>query len=225
VTLLERQAYAGLIKFLIGLALLLFVPAWSLRYGEAWAYWGLFAIWSTAVTIHFLKHDPRLIERRLQVGPGAERDRRQKIVQAITAFLLIALFVVSGIEHRLNAPNVPAAIVLSADAVVVIAFGLILRVFKENSYAAGVVQVEDSQPVVTSGPYRFIRHPMYAGAVLLFVATPLALGSLWGEAVGILLSVMIVVRLVFEERYLSAHLPGYEAYCQKVRSRLVPFVW
>jgi protein-S-isoprenylcysteine O-methyltransferase Ste14 len=104
-------------------------------------------------------------------------------------------------------------------------FGIIFRVFQENSYTAGVVQVEVDQPVVSSGPYRFIRHPMYAGAMLLFLATPPALGSLFAMVPAVLLCGMIVIRLLDEEGYLSAHLAGYEAYCRQVPCRLVPFVW
>lgn len=185
----------------------------------------LFGISVLMITLYFLKHDPGLVNRRLDAGPGAEHEKIQKIIQAIASVLVCALIIVPGFDHRFHWSAVPTAIVLSADVMVALGLLMVFFVFRANSYAASVVKVEASQPVIETGPYRLVRHPMYAGGLLALLATPLALGSPWGLLVGIALCGVIVARLLDEERFLSAHLPGYDAYCRKVRYRLVPMVW
>jgi protein-S-isoprenylcysteine O-methyltransferase Ste14 len=222
---LSRRALAGVIKFQAFLALMLFLPSWSLRYWEAWIYWALFSLSVLIITLHFLRHDPGLIERRLEVGPGAEPTRSQRIIQAIAGALFCALFLFAAIEHRLRGSRVPVPVVLSADGLVLLAFLIIFLVFRENSHTAGVVRVEAGQCVIATGPYRLVRHPMYAGSALLFLATPLALGSPWALTLAVALCGVMVARLVDEERLLSANLPGYDDYRRKVRYRLMPMVW
>jgi protein-S-isoprenylcysteine O-methyltransferase Ste14 len=222
---LSKRAWLGALQFLVILALLLFLPAWSLRFWEAWIYWTLFSGCVLFITRHFLKHDPRLVERRLQVGPIAEPETIQKIIQAVAGVLFCALMIVPGCDHRLHGSVVPIPVVLSADLLVVMGLMIIFLVFKENSYTASVVTVEAEQQVISTGPYRIVRHPMYAGGILLLFATPLALGSLWALLVAVPLCGAIVLRLLDEERYLSAHLSGYTAYCRSVRYRLIPGIW
>jgi len=222
---LRKKALTGCIKFQLTLALFLFLPAWSLRFWEAWLYWLLFSASALILTLYFLKHDPQLIERRLEAGPVAEQEKSQKIIQAIASVLVCALFIVPGFDHRLHWSTAPTPLVLLADVSVVLGFLIVFFVFRENSYTAGTVKVEANQHVISTGPYRFVRHPMYVGATLMFLATPFALGSLWALLVAVPLCGVIVARLLNEEQYLSAHLPGYIAYCQKVRYRLLPMVW
>lgn len=222
---ITHRALLGLIRFQIVLALLLFLPAWSLHFWQAWIYWSLFFLCTLFITLYLLKHDPGLIARRLKVGPGAESEKTQKIIQALTAGLVCIMFIVPGFDHRLHWSTVPTFSVVMADALVLAGFLIIFRVFQENSYAASTIQVEAHQPVISTGPYRYVRHPMYAGAVLLFLATPVALGSWWTLLVALVLVGVIVVRLLEEEKYLAKHLPGYDTYCQKVWYRLIPYVW
>lgn len=222
---LSRKALGGFFKFQMFLALLLFLPAWSLRFWEAWVYWTLFSASVLLITLYFLKHDPDLIGRRLEVGPGSEPEKGQKIIQAIASLLTCALFLIPGFDHRLHWSAVPIPIVLSADVLVASGFLIIFFVFRKNSHTAGVVKVEAGQQVISTGPYRLVRHPMYAGSMLLFLATPFALGSSWALLAAVPLCGVIVVRLLDEERFLSAHLPGYDAYRRKVRYRLIPVVW
>jgi protein-S-isoprenylcysteine O-methyltransferase Ste14 len=221
----SKTSLAGLIKLQAVLALLLFLPAWSLRFWEAWIYWMLFGVSMLTITLYFLKHDPSLVERRLEAGPGAEHEKIQKIIQAIASVLVCALIIVPGFDHRFRWSAVPTSIVLSADVMLALGFLMIFFVFKENSYAAGVVKVDAGQHVIETGPYRVVRHPMYAGGLLAVLATPLALGSLCALLAAVPLCGAIVVRLLDEERFLSANLPGYDAYCRTVRYRLVPMVW
>lgn len=222
---LSRKALIGFLKFQAFLALILFLPARSFHFWQAWVYWGLFTLSTLAITLYFLKHAPGLIERRLAVGPGAEQEKSQKVIQAAASLFLIALFLVAGLEHRLRGSALPVAVVLSADMFVALGFVIIFFVFRENSHTAAVVKVEADQRVIETGPYRVVRHPMYAGASLLFLATPLALGSPWALIPAVLLCGTMVVRLLHEERFLSANLPGYDAYRFKVRYRLLPLVW
>jgi len=222
---LSKKTLRGFVRTQIFFALLLFLPTWSLRFWEAWIYLILSSGFGLIITLYFLKRDPGLIERRLEVGPAAEPERNQKIIQSIASVLSCALFIVPGFDHRLHWSAVPTPIVLSADGLFVVGLLIVFLVFKENSYTASVVRVEADQPVISTGPYRLVRRPMYAGAVLGFLATPFALGSWRALFVAVPLCGVIVVRLLYEERFLSANLPGYDAYRQKVRDRLVPYVW
>src|SRR5262249_38870603 len=143
--------------------------------------WGLFAVCVALMTAYLLRHDPALVERRMAVGAGAEPTRRQKVILALGAPVLCAVFVVAGLHHRFGWSSVPLPIVLAAD-------------------------VEANQRVISSGPYACVRHPMYAGGAVCFLATPLALGSLWALVPAILLCAALVARLLDEERYLSERL-------------------
>lgn len=222
---LSKRALAGYIKFQLFLALLLFLPAWSLHFWEAWLYWTLFGALSLAVMLYFLKYDPQLVARRLEVGPGAETRKSQKILQAVASLLLCAMYVIPGFDHRRHWSAVPLPLVLSADAMVITAFLGFFLTLRANSYACGTVRVEEGQRVISSGPYRFVRHPLYAASLLLFLATPVALGSPWALLAAVPLCLVIVLRLQDEERVLSTQLAGYDEYRRKVRHRLIPLVW
>jgi protein-S-isoprenylcysteine O-methyltransferase Ste14 len=222
---LRMRALLGIGKFSLTLALLLFIPAATLRFWQGWIYWILFSGSVLAITLYFLRYDPTLIERRLVAGPRAEERINQKLIQVVAAILFVALIMVPAGDYRFHGSAVPAPVALVADALCVLALVIIFFVFSANSYAAATIKVEAAQPVISSGPYHSVRHPMYAGGVLLIVATPLALGSVRGLLVTILLLGGIIARLLDEERYLSANLPGYADYCRKVRYRLVPLVW
>ena len=211
--------------FLLAMGIMLFLPAWTLSYWQAWVFWLLFAAATSLSTPYFLKHDPKVVERRMAAGPAAETEPTQKRIMTVTSLCLVALLVVPGIDHRLHWSDVPAALVLASDAAVMLGFIAICYVIRENSYAAATVRVEREQPVVSSGPYAIVRHPMYAGALLMFGVTPLALGSLWSLLLAIPLAAALAWRLLDEERFLKQNLPGYAAYCAQVRYRLVPGVW
>ncbi len=214
-----------MLRFQIFIALVIFVSAWSLRYWQGWLFWMVFSALVWWITLYFLRHDPHLIEARMKAGPSAEQQMTQKIIQAFAGVLAAALIIVPGLDHHFGWSSVPAPIVVLADAMVVLGFVIVFQVFRENSFAASTIKVETEQRVISTGPYRLVRHPMYAGAALILIATPLALGSLWGVLVALALIAVIVVRLINEERYLSANLPGYDAYRHEVRYRMIPLVW
>jgi protein-S-isoprenylcysteine O-methyltransferase Ste14 len=222
---LSRRALSGFVNFQVFLGFVLFLPAWSLDFWQAWLYWALFGVLSLAVLVYFLEHDPKLIGRRMEVGPGAEARGRQKVLQAIASLLLCTTYVVAGLDHRLGWSSIPVPLVLAADALVIAGFLGFFLTFRANSYTAATVRVEEGQGVISSGPYRLVRHPLYAASMLLFLATPVALGSSRAILPAVLLCLVIVLRLLDEERLLSAQLAGYDAYRLKVRYRLIPLVW
>ncbi len=222
---LSKKALTGIIKLDLALALLLFLPAWSARFWEAGVYLLLFSLSVVGITFYFLKRDPHLIERRLKAGPGAEKEKSQIMIQIAASVLWCALFFISGLDHRFHWSSVPGPLVLAADGFVLAGFLIVFLVFKENSYASAVIEVKADQQLISTGPYRLVRHPMYSGALLMVLATPFALGSIWALSAALFLSAVIVVRLFKEEQFLAEHLSGYVEYCRKVRRRLVPFVW
>ena len=222
---LRGQAIRSMLQFQIFVAFIIFLSAWSLRFWQGWLYWFIFSAAVWWITLYFLKHDPHLIEGRMKAGPSAERQTTQKIIQAMAAVLAAALVIVPGLDHHFEWSSVSATTVLIADAMVAQGFAIIFRVFRENSFAASTIKVESEQRVISSGPYRLVRHPMYSGASIVLLATPLALGSLWGVLIALALVAVIVVRLLDEERYLAANLAGYEAYRKEVKYRLIPRVW
>jgi len=215
----------GFARFQLALALMIFLPAWSATYWQGWLYWLLFGACCIVVTLYFLRHDRALIERRMRAGPGAETEPRQKLILSFASVALIGMYVVSALDHRFGWMSVPAWLVLVGDALIVLSFYGFFLTFRENSFAAATVRVENAQPVISTGPYAIVRHPMYTAALALFVGTPLALASWWGLVPAGALVAMIVWRLLDEENYLARHLPGYADYQDKVRTHLVPGLW
>lgn len=222
---LARRALQGLAKFQIALAVMLFLPAWSLTYWQGWLYWLLFGASLLVITLYFLRHEPSLVERRMRAGPGAEREPRQKVIQSFAVLLMAAIFILSAFDDRFGWSLVPTTAVVIADAFVLLGFFGMFLAFRDNAFAAAIVQVDSGQKVIDTGTYARVRHPMYVGAIVLFLATPPALGSWWGLVPVALLIAVIAWRLTDEEAYLSRNLPGYDDYRRKVPARLVPGVW
>ena len=165
---LSQRVIRGFIRLQLVLAILLFLPAGSIRFWEAWLYWGLFGGSVLFITRYFLKVDPDFVERRMQIGPGAEPSKTQQVVQFMSGVLACALFLAAGLEHRLRGSDLPASIVLVADGLLVFCMGITFRVFHTNRYAAGTVRVEVNQQVVSNGPYATVRHPYMSQASLGF---------------------------------------------------------
>ena len=222
---ITKQAVIGLVALAAVLWLALFVPAWTLNYWQAWTYWLVFVVCISAISAYFLKKDLNLITSRLKVGAAAEKEGIQKITQAVVSVFSVLLLLVPSIDHHFQWSNVPAYLSIAADALVVLGLLMIFLVFKENSYTSVLVEVNEDQKVVSTGPYGVVRHPMYSGALLMLLFTPLALGSFWGLLAFPPILLAIAVRLSEEEKFLVKNLSGYPQYCQKVKYRLIPFVW
>jgi len=219
-----RGILANLSTFAILLACL-FIPAGTLSYWQAWVFLAVFAVSSQALGIYFLAHDRKLVERRMKIGPVAEQRPVQKIISALFMLGFVGFLVLPAFDHRFGWSPVAPVLSILANAIIVLSFVLFFLVMQSNSYAASTIQVEEGQPVVSTGPYAYVRHPMYSGALLLLAAMPLALGS-W-------LSVLLLVpffpvlawRILDEEDFLRKNLPGYAEYMRRVQYRLVPQVW
>jgi len=219
------KATVGLLALIGSLALVLFLSAGSPQFWQAWLYLAVFALCVLLITAYLAAYDRALLARRVAAGPAAERERRQQVISGLANVFFLGLFVVAGLDARFGWSAVPPAASVAADLLVVAGFGIVFLTFRANSYASAVIEVAETQTLVDRGPYGVMRHPMYAGALLLLLATPVALGSWVGVSCTLPLILAIVARLLDEERYLRANLRGYEAYCARVPYRLVPLVW
>jgi protein-S-isoprenylcysteine O-methyltransferase Ste14 len=222
---LNIKAFAGILQLFFILGLTIFLPAWTLDYWQAWIVVAVFFACTLAVTVYLMKNDPKLLERRVSAGVGAEQERSQNIIQAFAAVAFIALFVVSALDHRFAWSTVPPYLVALGDILIVLGFYLVFLVFKENSFASGTIEVGADQCVISTGPYALVRHPMYVGALVMLVGVPLALGSLWGLVAIVPMTLVLIARLLDEEKFLTRNLTGYSDYQSKVRCRLLPLIW
>ena len=168
---------------------------------------------------------PALLRRRLRAGPVFEPEISQKIIVTLVVLCLLALFGVSMVDLLAGWSQVAIPVVVLGDVLVAAGLLLVFFTFRANPFAASTVTVEAEQTVISTGPYALVRHPMYSGGLLMFLGAPLALGSWWGLLLYPPILVLVIFRLLDEESYLSAHLPGYRAYCAKVTHRLVPAIW
>jgi protein-S-isoprenylcysteine O-methyltransferase Ste14 len=202
--------------------LLLFLPAGSFNYWQVYAYFGVILSCGFIAYLYFSKHDPALIERRMRT---AETEQTQQIVIAFVLTSVVAGYVVSGLDQRFGWSDISITINLVALLFVMAGYIFTAYVMKTNSYASRVIEVEQGQEVIKTGPYAVVRHPMYAGASLMFIATPIALGSWWGIFPFVVVILLMSMRILNEEDVLRKDLRGYADYCQEVRWRLIPGVW
>ena len=212
----------------VGLAVLLFGVAGTLAWPAAWVF--VVGVWAVALAMGAVlaRHDPALLAERL--APPIQRDQagwdRVFIAGAVAVYLAwLVLMALDAGRYRWSA--VPAAAQVGGGLVLLLGFWLVQRTFRANSFGAPVVKIQAARGhhVATTGPYRWVRHPMYAGATIYFVAAPLLLGSWWGLAAAPLLIAGLALRAVLEERFIMKRLEGYAAYAARVRWRLVPGVW
>jgi protein-S-isoprenylcysteine O-methyltransferase Ste14 len=222
---LARRSLIGLAQFVVVLGLMLFLPAWSLTWVRGWLCWAVFNICCLVLTLYFLRHDSALVARRMRGGPTAEREASQRLIQSVMAVLVIALFILPGFDYRFGWSHVSWAVAIVGNLMVALGFWMIFFTFKANSYAAATVETSEGQTVISTGAYGVVRHPMYAGASILFPGIALALGSWWALVPGLLLLPLLAWRLTEEEAFLLKNLPGYADYRRKVRWRLLPLVW
>jgi protein-S-isoprenylcysteine O-methyltransferase Ste14 len=222
---LQRLAVAGMVRLFVTLLALLFLPVWTFDYWQAWTFLVVFFASCLVISLHVLKHDPALFERRVRAGPRAEKKTSQKIIQSFASVFFIASILVPAIDHRFGWSTVPSYLAVAADVLVAIGFLLVFRVFRENSFASATVEVQAGQRVVSTGPYAWVRHPMYLAAVMIFIGIPVALGSWWGLMIVPPAMFALVWRLLDEEELLAKDLPGYPEYQARVRYRLVPGIW
>lgn len=209
------------------LGALLFASAGTLDWPAAWAFLAVSAIIGPACGLWLAKTDPALLAERMR--PTFQADQPAADKKFMLVFVLVALIwlIAIGLDRRAHASDIPLALQMVGLAMYLLSTAFIMWVFRANSFAAPVVKVQAARQhhVVSSGPYAFVRHPMYSGIMLFFVGVPLLLGSWWGVAIAPVFAVLFAIRARIEERALVEGLPGYADYAARVRYRLVPGVW
>jgi protein-S-isoprenylcysteine O-methyltransferase Ste14 len=219
---LAAKAAIRLVAGFVVLTAMLVVPAGTLDYWQAWVYLCVLFVPVTLVLLYLLVHDPELLERRMRMKePRAE----QAIIVKMGSVCYVLAFLVPGLDRRFGLSQVPVAAIVTADVLVLLGYGLFVLVLRENSYASRVVEVEQGQRVITTGPYAVVRHPMYVAALVTFSSTPVALGSWWALGLVVPLVAVLVARIRHEERLLRKDLEGYQEYAETTRYRLIPGVW
>jgi protein-S-isoprenylcysteine O-methyltransferase Ste14 len=220
-----RKGLVSLAGLALAMGALIFVPAGTLDYWQAWLFVGCYFGASVVVSLWLMRNDPALLERRMRGGPLAEGERNQKIIMTITSIGFVALLVVPGLDRRFGWSHMPGVIAVVGDVLLLTGWWGILQVFRANTYAAATIQVAAGQTVISTGPYGVVRHPMYAAALLMLLGIPVALGSWWGVLVFAAIIPALAWRLLDEERVLVRGLDGYAAYKRKVRWRMIPHIW
>ncbi|HJT92723.1 MAG TPA: isoprenylcysteine carboxylmethyltransferase family protein [Mycobacterium sp.] len=219
------QAVAASLFGLVFFAVPLFWTAGTFDYWQAWVFIAVFAATSFGPSVYWALRRPDILRRRMRSGPTAETRTVQKVATVGIIAMVIAVLVVSALDHRFGWSQVPTPVVIAGDVLVAIGLGMSMLVVAQNNYAAATITVEAEQPVVDTGLYGLVRHPMYVGALIMMVGMPLALDSYWGLVTLVPGVAALVLRIVDEEKMLRQDLAGYNDYTQKVHYRLVPGVW
>jgi len=222
---LQRQATVQGVFGTLFFIVLIFGSAGTFAYWQGWLFLAVFAASTVGFTVYLAIYDRPLLERRLKAGPQYEREWSQKIIVTLILFAFFSLIVLSVLDYRFAGSRVTPWVSILGDVVILLSFLFIFWVVRVNSFAASNIRVEKDQTVIDTGPYAHVRHPMYAGAIWLFVGMPLALGSWWSLGLIVPFMPVLLWRLLDEEKILRRDLPGYTQYMRKVRFRLVPFVW
>ena len=215
----------GLALMLVGplmLGAMLFLPAGTLGYGNAWLYLALLFLPMLLLGVVLFFKSPALLEKRLN---AKEKVGTQKRVIGASGVMFLAMFVLSGLDFRFGWSHVPSGLVITAAVIQLLAYAMYAEVMRENAYLSRTIEVQEGQKVIDTGLYGIVRHPMYAATLPLFLAMPLVLGSWVAFAVMLVYPVLIAVRIRNEEAVLEAGLEGYADYKQRVKYRMIPFVW
>ncbi len=219
------QAVAASLFGLVFFGVFLFWPAGTFDYWQAWVFIAIFTAVSSGPTMYWGLRRPEVLRRRLHAGPIAETRVAQKIATVGTMAMVIAVLVVSALDHRFGWSQVPTPVVVVGDILVALGLGMATMVVNQNSYASATIRVEAEQPLISTGLYGLVRHPMYTGALIMMVGMPLALDSYWGLVTVLPGLAVLAFRIEDEEKRLRQELAGYDEYTQKVHYRLVPGVW
>jgi len=198
------------------------LPAGTVRYWQVYLYFSILLVPMIFVLIYFLKRDPKFLERRTK---GAEKIKEQKLIQLLNLPVFISAFIIPGLDRRFGWSNIHFEIIIITDIVILFGYLIIFAVFRENSYASRIIEIDKEQKVISTGPYSIVRHPMYLGVLIMYLPTPIALGSYWGLIPMGLLPLSLVLRILNEEKVLKENLKGYGEYCIKTKYRLIPNIW
>lgn len=208
--------------FPVFLGLLILIPAGTFNYWQVYVYFATLVVPMIFVLFYFLKTDPKFLERRTKTK---EKEKQQTIVSILSTIVFLAGFILPGLDHRFTWSDVPVYLSIAADIIILFGYLIIFSVFRQNSYASRIIEISEDQTIISTGLYGIVRHPMYIGVLIMFIPTPIALGSYWGLIPFALLPVSLILRILNEEKVLSDNLKGYKEYCQKTRYRLIPSIW
>lgn len=213
--------------WIVGMGALLFASAGTLHWPAAWVFLGTMAVLGLVSGLWLARIDPALLAERMNPMMQGAQPASDKIFMVVFGFAALSWFILIGLERRANVSDVPVALQTLGLLLLVLSTGFVLWVMRENSFAAPVIkiQTERGHRVISSGPYAWVRHPMYSGTILFFAGMPLLLGSWWGLVMAPLFIVLFGFRARLEERALVAGLPGYADYLTRVRYRLIPGIW
>lgn len=219
---LGRVALSRVVMMAVLMGALFFGAAGTLAYWEAWLYLLVLLTPVILVGITLYRRDPELLARRMRTR---ERELQQRRIIGLSVVWFLATFALPGLDHRWGWSHIAWPLVVLADLLVLAGYGVFAWVLRENRYLARTVAVDAGQTVISTGPYAIVRHPMYVGVGLMYLASPVALGSWWALLPAAAIVPLLVARIVNEEQVLARELPGYEAYRRSVRWRLLPGVW
>ncbi len=217
--------FQALIKFLSGIVLVglfIFLPAGSFSYYNGWLLMGVLFIPITLAGVIMMIKSPQLLEKRLN---GKEKEKDQSLVVKLSVLMFMAGFIVAGLTYRFKWYSLPKGVVIGASVILVISYLIYAEVMRENAYLSRTIEVQENQKVIDTGLYGIVRHPMYSATLLLFLSIPLVLGSLFSFCIFLCYPFIIIKRIVGEENILEKELNGYTEYKEKVKYRLIPFIW
>lgn len=215
----------ALIKFILGvvlIGLLIFLPAWTINYFNGWLFMGVLFIPMFIVGIIMMIKNPKLLASRLD---AKEKQKEQGMVIKLSGLMYVVGFVLAGLDFRFKWLILPPIVSYISVGVFLLAYLMWGMVLKQNTYLSRTIKVEENQQVIDKGLYGVVRHPMYTATIFLFLSMPLILGSLISFVVFLLYPVLIIVRIINEEKYLEENLIGYKEYKKKVKYRIIPFIW
>lgn len=219
---LKRTVFFRLALFVVIMGLMFFLPAGTIKYWAAWIYIGIIIFPMLLVFRYFIKRDPELLERRMR---HREKEKEQKLIIRLSGLYFFAAFVLPGFDYRFGWSDVSGYIIILADIVILIGYFIFALVLRENSFASRIIEVEEDQKVISTGPYSIVRHPMYSGVLIMYLLSPVALASYWAVIPASLLLPLIIFRVINEEKVLIHELKGYKEYKQKVKYRIIPGIW
>ncbi|MBO5770604.1 MAG: isoprenylcysteine carboxylmethyltransferase family protein [Spirochaetales bacterium] len=223
---MKKRLFAeALAKFLLGavlVSLFVFLPAGTLDYINGWLFMATMFSPILIIGIILLRKAPKLLEKRLN---GNEKERSQQQIVKLSGLVFILSFSLSSLDFRLKLTYLPLTVSISASVVLLLSYALYWEVLRENEFLSRTIEVQENQQVIDSGLYGTVRHPMYSSTTLMFLSIPLVLGSLIGFAIMLIYPFLIAARIKQEESFLSENLSGYKEYLQKVRFRMIPYIW
>src|SRR6202453_3364753 len=197
---LHTKALVALLLLFLAMAALLFIPAWTFDYWQAWTFLAVYFAASAAITLYLMKNDPRLLARRMSGGPAAEKEPAQRIIMSLASLGFIGLLVMPALDRGFAWSHLPPWVALAGDVLVGLGFLGVFYVFRENTFTSSTIELAPDQKVISTGPYAWVRHPMYGGGFMMLLGTPVALGSWWGVLVFAVAIVPAVIwRLLDEE--------------------------